>query len=305
VIDVISSYEAFCYGDVRNGKRKSSNNRVDTLFLALICACAIIASLVIVLITVFLFKESFPLIHKIGVARFFTDDGWWPTSEQYNLVPMIAASLLLTVISSLIATPVAIAFAVFMAFYVGPRIRRCLRVLIDVSASLPTIIYAFWGLINVVPLINDFVGPGTSLLAGGLVLSLMIFPTITILTYSAISAVPGHYFYVAAALGVQKSALIRHVVLPSARGGIVAATILGVARAIGETMVVLVLCGNIVQVPHSAFDPVRALTANIALEMPYAMGDHRAALYVSGLIVLLVVTGLVLISELYAKRKPT
>lgn len=278
-------------------------SRLDTVFLALICGCALIASLVIVLIALFLFKESFPLIHKIGVAHFVTDEGWWPSSGQYNLVPMIAASLLLTVSASLIATPVAILYAIFMAFYAGKHVRKAMRLLVDVSAAVPTIIYAFWGLLTVVPFINDITGPGTSLLAGSLVLSLMIFPTITVLSHSAITAVPGHYFYAGAALGVQQRALIRHIVLPSARGGIIAAAILGAARAIGETMVVLVLCGNIVQVPHSVFDPVRALTANIALEMPYAMGDHRAALYVSGMIVLLVVTGLVLISELYAKRK--
>ena len=285
------------------GRHAGRSSRIDAVFFALILGCAVIASLVIVLIAVFLFKESFPLIHKIGAARFFFDEGWWPDAQQYNLVPMIAASLLLTASASLIATPAAIAFAVFTAFYAGPRGRKLLRILVDVSASVPTSIYAFWGLLTVVPFVARFAGPGTSLMAGSLVLALMIFPTITVLTHSAITAVPAHYLTAGAALGVKRSALIRHVVLPSARGGIVAAAILGAARAIGETMVVLVLCGNIVQVPASVFDPVRALTANIALEMPYAMGDHRAALYVSGMIVLLVVTGLVLVSELYAKRK--
>ena len=287
----------------QHGGKGARGARIDAVFFALIAACAVIASLVIVLIAVFLFKESIPLIGKIGAARFLVDDGWWPDAQQYNLVPMIAASLLLTASASLIATPVALAFAVFLAFYAGPRMRRVLRMLVDVSASVPTIIYAFWGLLTVVPLVGQFAGPGTSLLAGSLVLALMIFPTISILSHSAIAAVPSHYLTAGAALGVKRSALIRHVVLPAARGGIVAAAILGAARAIGETMVVLVLCGNIVQVPSSLFDPVRALTANIALEMPYAMGDHRAALYVSGMIVLLVVTSLVLTSELYAKRK--
>jgi phosphate transport system permease protein len=286
------------------GSAGAAGARLDTVFLGLICACAAIASLVIVLIAIFLFKESFPLLHKIGMARFLTDEGWWPTSGQYNLVPMIAASLLLTISASLLATPLALLYSVCMAFYAGRRLRNAMRLLVDISAAVPTIIYAFWGLQTVVPVVNSITGPGTSLLAGSMVLALMIFPTITVLTHSAIAAVPSHYFYAGAALGVQRASLIRHIVLPAARGGIIAAAILGAARAIGETMVVLVLCGNIVQLPHSAFDPVRALTANIALEMPYAMGDHRAALYVSGMIVLLVVTGLVLVSELYAKRRP-
>lgn len=285
------------------GRSQTLNRRVDTIFLALISLCALIASLLIVLIVLFLFKESFPLIHKIGVLRFLTDDGWWPTSGEFNLGPMIVTSLLLMVSAVLVATPIAVTFAIYMCFYCGPRVQRFLRVLVDVSASVPTIIFAFWGLVNVVPLIAEFAGQGTSLLAGALVLALMIFPTITILTNSALSAVPTHYFVAGSALGIKKFSLICHIAIPQARGGIIAAVILGAARAIGETMVVLVLCGNIVQMPTSMFDPVRTLTANIALEMPYAMGDHRASLYVSGLIVLLVVTGLVLVSELYAKRK--
>lgn len=285
------------------GLDQGGGRRVDTVLLAVVCACALIASLLVVLIGVFLVKESYPLVQKIGIARFLFDEGWWPDSGQYNLVPMIGASLLMTVSASLIAAPLAIAFAVFLAFYCGGKVRRGLRLLVDLSASVPTIIYAFWGLVKVVPLVAAIAGPGTSVLAGSLVLALMIFPTIAILCHSAISAVPSHYFVAGAALGVKRSALIRHVVLPHARSGIIAAVILGAARAIGETMVVLVLCGNIVQLPSSIFDPVRTLTANIALEMPYAQDDHRAALYVSGLIVLLVVTTLVLISEFYAHRK--
>ncbi|QNA90906.1 phosphate ABC transporter permease subunit PstC [Massilia sp. Dwa41.01b] len=282
---------------------EGSGRRVDSVLLAVVCCCALVASLLIVLIGVFLVKESYPLVQKIGFARFLFDEGWWPGSGQYNLVPMIGASLLLTLSATLIAAPLAIVFAVCLAFYCGERLRRALRLLVDLSASVPTIIYAFWGLVTIVPLVAAIDGPGTSVLAGSLVLALMIFPTIAILCHSAIAAVPSHYFVAGAALGVRRSALIRHVVLPHARSGIVAAVILGAARAIGETMVVLVLCGNIVQMPSSVFDPVRTLTANIALEMPYAQDDHRAALYVSGLIVLLVVTTLVLMSELYAHRK--
>lgn len=285
------------------GRTQTSNQRVDTIFLALISLCALIATLLIVLIAFFLFKESFPLIQKIGVLRFLTDDGWWPTSGEFNLAPMIVTSLVLMFSAVLIATPIAITFAIYMSFYAGPRLHRYLRVLVDVSASVPTILFAFWGLVKVVPLIAEFAGQGTSLLAGALVLALMIFPTITILTNSALSAVPNHYFVAGSALGIKRFSLIWHVAIPQARGGIIAAVILGAARAIGETMVVLVLCGNIVQMPSSIFDPVRTLTANIALEMPYAMGDHRASLYVSGMIVLLVVGALVLASELYAKRK--
>lgn len=290
-------------GPASRARDAAPGRRTDLLFVAIIGACALVASLIVVLVALFLFMESTALVHRIGLARFVTDAGWWPDSQQYNLAPMIAASLLLTVGASLIAAPLALLYAIHLAYYAGARSRRALRLLVDVSASVPTVIYAFWGLLKVVPLVAAVGGPGTSLLAGCLVLALMIFPTIAILCHSALAAVPAQYFVAGAALGLERAALVRHVALPHARGGLIAAVILGAARAIGETMVVLVLCGNIVQMPASLLDPVRALTANIALEMPYAMGDHRAALYVSGTIVLLVVTFLVLVSELYAKRR--
>lgn len=223
-------------GTQTNGK---IGHRLDSVFLAFICVCAIATSLVIVLIAVFLVGESFPLISKIGISRFFTDDGWWPSSGQYNLLAMILTSLLLTMAAVVIASPFSLAFAVYMAFYAGPRTLPFLRGLVDISAAIPTIIYAFWGLLTVVPIINEISPPGTSLLAGSLVLALMIFPTITILSHSAIKAIPPHYFYAGTALGVTRRALIFHVILPTAKTGILASMILGAARAIGETMVVL------------------------------------------------------------------
>jgi phosphate transport system permease protein len=277
--------------------------RADLAFLSLIGGCAVVTSLVIVLITVFLFNESLPAIRDIGIGRFFVGDGWWPLEHEYNLTPMLISSLALTFGALLITAPIAVVYAIFCTYYASPRVSAIFRRLVDISSAVPTVVYGFWGLVVVVPFINDFVAPGTCLLAGMLVLSLMIFPTIAVFSHSAISAVPVSYLHAGTALGVKEFSLIWHVILPSARRGILAAMILGTARAIGETMVVLMVCGNVVQTPTSLLDPVRALTANIALEMPYAMGDHRSSLYVTGFIVLLVVTCLVLLSEIYGHRQ--
>jgi phosphate transport system permease protein len=293
--------DALAYRDVPF--HAAAGRRVDMTFVVLIAACAVVTSLVMLLIAVFLFNESIPILQEIGIVRFFTDEGWWPRDQQYNLMPMLTASLLLTFGALLIAAPVSIVFAVFCVFYASRRVASILRRLVDISAAIPTVIYGFWGLVTIVPLLGEYAPPGASLLAGILVLSLMIFPTITVLSHSAILAVPNSYLHAGAALGVCRFSLIRHVVLPSSRSGIVSAVILGAARAIGETMVVLMVCGNIVQAPSSLLDPVRALTANIALEMPYAMDNHRSSLYATGLIVLLVVTCLVLLSEIYAHRQ--
>lgn len=281
----------------------NSKRSADTVFAVLIAACAIAAALIMVLVAAFIFGESLPLIREIGISRFFLDQDWWPREQQYNLVPMLAASIFLTLGAVAIVTPLSIAFSVFCVFYAGKRIEMLLRRLVDISAAIPTVIYGFWGLLVIVPLIAMYAPPGASLLAGIVVLALMIFPTVTVITHSAIMAVPDSYISAGTALGLKRSALIYKVVLQSARPGILSAVVLGAARAIGETMVVLMVCGNIVQVPASMFDPVRTLTANIALEMPYAMDNHRASLYVSGLMVLLVVTCLTLLGEIYAHRQ--
>ena len=150
-------------------------------------------------------------------------------------------------------------------------------------------VFGFWGLTTLVPLVNQLHPPGASLLAGILVLTLMILPTIALTTYAAFIAVPDEYIRSAAALGLSGWSMIRGVALPAARTGIVAGIVLAAGRALGETMAVLMVAGNVVQHADSLFDPIRTLAANIALEMAYAMGDHRAVLFVSGLMLMLLV----------------
>ncbi len=269
---------------------------------ALIAAGGVLAAALVFLVAGYLLGESLPLLLRGGGARFFSDDGWWPQEGSFNLLPMVCASLLLTLGALLLATPLSLVFAVYTVFYAPPAVGTLLRRLVDVSAAVPTVIYGLWGLASVVPLLAAVAAPGASLLAGMLVMAVMIFPTLTVLAQSALQAVPVAYAQAAQALGVGRGATLWRVVLPAARHGIAAAMALGAARAIGETMVVLMVCGNVVQMPDSLWAPVRTLTANIALEMPYAMGEHRTALFVAGLMVLLLVALLVAASETVAQR---
>ena len=258
---------------------------------------AAVASVVVLLIAAFLLREAAPLVAQRGVAAFFTGPGWWPLDGSFNMLPMLVASLLLTLGALAIAAPLGIAFATFTVFHAPPWLSTLLQRLVEASAAVPTVIYGLWGVTVVVPAINRIAPPGASLLAGMVVLSLMVFPTIAILARAALQAVPASYTQAAAALGVGMPQTVLRVVLPVAGHGLFVAVVLGAARAIGETMVVLMVCGNIVQLPGSLLDPVRTLTANIALEMPYAMGAHRSALFVAGFLVLVLVTALVVLSE--------
>lgn len=283
--------------------RPGRGNAADRMLLILIGAAALLASMIMVLITIFLMMESWPLLSKAGPLSLFSDSEWGPREGKYNLTSMLVSSVLLTFGALAITTPISIGFAAYCSFYCSRKTASALLRLVDISAGMPTVIYGFWGLAVLVPLISEYAPPGPSILAGVLVLSLMIFPTITVVTHSAIEAVPKSYVYASRALGVKRSATIVHIVFRNARAGILSAMTLGAARAIGETVVVLMVCGNVVQMPASVLDPVRTLTANIALEMPYAMGDHQSALYVTGLLVLLVVIFLMIASEAYARKQ--
>lgn len=277
----------------------------DLVFWWSMASLALAGTLIIALIAAFLINEAAPLLGKGGFLRFVTDPGWWPRDGAFNMLPMVLASLCLAAGALALAAPFGIAFAITTSLRDPPVVGPLLRGLVEASAAVPTVIHGLWGLTTLVPLIGRIAAPGASLLAGIVVLAIMVFPTITLLVQATLRAVPAEFAQAARALGVSRSQTILHVVLPAARRGILSALVLGVTRAIGETMVVLMVCGNIVQVPASLFEPVRALTANIALEMPFAMGDHRASLFVAGLLLLLVVACMVAVAEWIRAREGT
>jgi phosphate transport system permease protein len=167
----------------------------------------------------------------------------------------------------------------------------------ELLAGIPSVVYGLWGLVVLVPLITQVQPPGSSLLAGILIVALMILPTVALLTEASLASLPPAYWRGSAALGLGTWATVQGVCLPAIRSGMLTAVMLATARALGETMAVLMVCGNVVQVPESVFAPVRTLTANIALEMAYALDLHRSALFASGLVLMLVVAGLVVLTD--------
>ena len=275
----------------------SSHWAIDEILCWLLRGVAAIAGTIVLLIVAFLIMEALPVLHHVGLLRFFTDPSWHPAEGFYNLTPMLWGTLFAMAGSVLIATPIGIFSAVFCHYYAPTMVARPYRRLIELLAGIPSVVYGFWGLVVLVPLIGEIQPPGPSLLAGILILTIMILPTIALMADASLANVPQQYLRGAAALGLPRWAIIRGVVFPAAKSGLFTGVILETGRAIGETMAILMVCGNVVQTPSSLFDPIRTLTANIALEMAYALGDHRAALFVSGLVLMGMIVALTIAAE--------
>lgn len=257
------------------------------------------------LIVVFLLLRSWPALHGLG-GRLMADPSWFPAPRAaagtFGLWPMLMGSLAVTTGAMVLALPTALASAIFCQFYAGAGLANGYRRLVQLLAGIPSVVFGFWGLVTLTPRIAAIEPPGPSLLAGILIVALMILPTIMLLVEASLEAVPDDQLLAAAALGMGRWTTIRQVVLPPARQGILSASVLGMARAIGETMAVVMVCGNIVRTPDSLFAPVRTLTANIALEMGYALDLHRAALFVCGLLLMSLAMLLVTVNGLVLRR---
>lgn len=276
--------------------------RSDRILVWVLRFFAAVSGALVLLITGFLFVETLPVLRSVGLFRFFRDSDWHPASGLFNLTPMLVGTLLAMTGSVLVATPLGILSAVFSHYYAPPRLRAPYRRIVELLAGIPSVVYGFWGLVVLVPLINRVHPPGLSLLAGVLILTIMILPTIALMADASLANVPPSYLRGAAALGMSRWGTVRHVALPAARQGLFTGIILETGRAIGETMAVLMVTGNVVRTPHSIFDPIRTLTANIALEMAYASGDHRSALFVSGLCLMAMIAALALAAESLQNR---
>jgi len=278
-----------------------SHSLSDQILVWMLRGCAVVAGAIIVLIVLFLGLETLPVLQQVGLGRFFTDASWNPAEGLYNLTPMLWGTLLAMTGSVILATPLGILSAVFCHYYASPMIAGLYRRLIELLAGIPSVVYGFWGLVVLVPLIGRLQAPGTSLLAGIAILTIMILPTVALMADASLAKVPPEYLRGAAALGLSRWGTVRGVVFPAAKSGLFTGVILETGRAIGETMAILMVCGNVVQTPKSLFDPMRTLTANIALEMAYATGNHRSALFVSGLVLMALIIALVVAAEVISK----
>ena len=248
---------------------------------------------ILALIAFFIFAEGLPLIWKVGARTFLLGERWFPSQGAFGIFPMIVGSFWVTVGALIVGVPLGVACAVFLCELTPPSVSIILRPTIQLLAAIPSVIYGFWGLIVLVPLIrNTLGGPGLSVLAGSLVLGIMILPTIISISEDSLRALPRTFKEGALSLGATHWQTIWRVLLPASRSGIVASVILGMGRAIGETMAMIMILGNAVQMPHSILDSTRTLTTNIGIEMGYATGDHRQALFATGVVLFFIVMGL-------------
>ncbi|WP_428423066.1 phosphate ABC transporter permease subunit PstC [Methylibium sp.] len=271
---------------------RSTRPDADRLTGRALGALVVGAVLLLALVLGFLAREAAPVLTLHGLSRFVASDGWFPLEQRLGLLPMVWATLAAALGALLLAAPLGLGVAVFVCFYAGAATARALRLMLALLAGIPSVVFGLWGLTVLVPLIARWQPPGASLLAAMLILALMVVPTVALTGASALTAVPQPLLRGTAALGLSQTGAILGVVLPAARPGIVGGMVLAAARALGETMAVLMVAGNVVQTPGSVFDPVRVLTANIALEMAYATGEHRAALFASGLLLGMLVLAL-------------
>ena len=249
----------------------------------LIAAC--VSILAVALICIFLFANGLLAIAKIGPIKFLTGIKWKPMNEIFGIFPMIVGSIYVTAGAILVGVPIGILCAVFMARFCPKKIYLILKPAIELMAGIPSIVYGFFGLVVIVPIIQQLTGTsGKGVLTASVLLGIMILPTIIGVSESAIRAVPESYYEGALALGDTHERSVFCAVLPAAKSGIMAGVILGVGRAIGETMAVIMVAGNQPVIPGSVLAGVRTMTANIVLEMGYAAGLHREALIATGVV---------------------
>ncbi len=243
----------------------------------LLTACMSI--LAVALICIFLFAKGVPAIQEIGTIDFLTGMQWKPSNHIFGIFPMIIGSIYVTAGAVIIGVPLGILCAVFLAKFCHDKVYRFIKPAVSLLAGIPSIVYGFFGLVVIVPIMQQlFGGSGKGILTASVLLGIMILPTVIGVSESALRAVPNSYYEGALALGATHERSVFFVMLPAARQGILAGVVLGVGRAIGETMAVVMIAGNQPAMPNSIFSGVRTLTANIVMEMGYATDLHRGAL---------------------------
>ena len=269
-------------------KTKSSfvKRHRETIMKGVFAFTACMSILAVILICVFLFANGLPAIGEIGVGEFLGGTTWRPLQEKFGILPMIVASLYVTAGAIIVGVPIGILCAVFLARFCPAKLYKVLKPAINLMAGIPSIVYGFFGLVVIVPVMQD-IFPGTSgksILTASILLGIMILPTIISVSESALRAVPESYHEGALALGATNERSSFTVILPAAKSGITAGVILGIGRAIGETMAVVMIAGNQAVIPGSLLEGARTLTANVVLEMGYAQGLHQQALIATAVV---------------------
>lgn len=267
-----------------------------------IAACASV--LAVLLICVFLFANGLPAMGKIGVFDFLLGQTWKPGNDMYGILPMILGSIYVTAGAIVIGVPIALLTSVFLAYYCPKRWYRVCRAGINLMAGVPSVVYGFFGMIVLVPIMKEtfILKSGSTMLTASILLAIMILPTIVGVTEASLQSVPKSYYEGALALGATHSRSVFFTILPAAKSGVVAGIVLGVGRAIGETMAVIMVAGNQTRMPEGILAGVRTLTSNIVMEMGYASGLHREALIATGVVLFVFILLINLVVSLLNRR---
>lgn len=259
---------------------------------------------VLALITVFILIQGFPIISEVGLFNFIFGMKWAPSQGAFGIFPMIIGSVSVTLGAAILGVPVAICCSIFLAEFAPETMRNIFRPAIQLLAGIPSVVYGFWGVLFIVPTIRKYLGgPGLSILAGSIILAIMILPTVISITEVSLLSLPRQYKEGGLALGLTHWQTIHSLLLPAAKSGIVSGIILGIGRAIGETMAVIMVLGNAVAIPESILDPVRTLTTNIGIEMGYASGQHQHALFATGIVLFIIIMVLNATAQYITRKK--
>ena len=249
----------------------------------LLAAC--VSVVIVMMICGFLFAKGLPTVVEIGVGDFLLGTKWKPSIDVYGIMPMILGSFYVTVGALVIGVPVGILTAIFMAYFCPEKLYGILKPAVELLAGIPSVVYGFFGLVMLVPLVRDnFGGTGFGILTASILLGIMLLPTVISVAEAALRAVPKSYYEGALALGADHTHSVFSIIVPAAKSGIFAAIVLGIGRAIGETMAVIMVAGNQARIPQSLLDGVRTMTANIVIEMGYAADLHRDALIATAVV---------------------
>ena len=264
---------------------------------------ALVSILAVALICVFLFVNGIPGMVKIGAWDFLSGEKWKPGQEVFGILPFILGSMYVTAGALVVGVPAGLMTALFLSWFASKRMARLLRPAVQLLAGIPSVVYGFFGLVVLVPLVREvFGGTGSSLLTASVLLGMMILPTIITVAESALNAVPSSYYEGALALGATHERSVFHVVLPAAKSGVMAGIVLGIGRAIGEATAVMMVAGNRTSMPKGLLKGVRTLTSNIVMEMGYAADLHREALIATAVVLFVFILLINVLTSILKRR---
>lgn len=286
----------------------------EIFYEKMLLACAFVSVVVIIFIGGFVIKEGLPIFEKVGLTKFLLGTEWRPTSGFFGILPMIIGTFVVTFCALILGVPLGVATAIYLAEFSNPKISRLVRPAIELLAGIPSVVYGLFGMVIINSTImhlqrsylSGILDPqyqkGFSVLSAAIILAIMILPTVINISEDAIRSVPREYKEASLALGASHWQTVYKVIVPAAVSGIIAAVVLGMGRALGETMAVIMVAGNTPLIPQSIFAPVRTLTGNIAIEMNYASGYHMNALFATGIVLFIVIMLLNTIAAYVAKK---